>query len=171
MNPSGLLVLSLAIATNALLTLTTCTKPNGTAVPCLNDTVAGTTTDLASSSSGNYDFTNLGISSIQSWPLDAQSINLAFNNISAISTPLPLSLASVNLSHNALQKNWLQTPVTVGILDVSYNQGRLPWMENNLWGLSLPRLTQLCELFPLNFQLKTSDLLLVVFFVAIKLPN
>ncbi|KAH9103379.1 hypothetical protein AeMF1_020265 [Aphanomyces euteiches] len=143
MNPHGLLVLSLAIATNALLTLTTCNKPNGTVVACLNDTIAGTTTDLASSRSGYYDFTNLGISSIQSWPLDAQSINLAFNKISAISTPLPVSLASLNLSHNALQKNWLQTPITVRSLDVSYNQGGLPWLENILWGLFLPCLTQL----------------------------
>ncbi|KAH9161468.1 hypothetical protein LEN26_001390 [Aphanomyces euteiches] len=171
MHPRGLLVLSLAIATNALLTLTTCTKPNGTVVACLNDTIAGTTTDLASSRSGYYDFTNLGISSIQSWPLDAQSMYKSCFQQNQRHFNAASSLAGIlNLSHNALQNNWLQTPITVRSLDVSYNQGGLPWMERISWATLLPRLTQLAfrgnrlvdlyltfETFPLNF-LSTLDL-------------
>ncbi|KAH9103378.1 hypothetical protein AeMF1_020264 [Aphanomyces euteiches] len=130
-------------AVHASVGLTMCTKSNNLSVPCLNDTVTGTTTFLAPYSNGAYEFSSLGITFIQTWPPFAQSINLAFNNISEISTPIPTSLVSLNLSHNVLTKNWIQTPLTLMALDISYNQGGLPWMENISWGVYLPHLTQL----------------------------
>ncbi|KAH9079931.1 hypothetical protein Ae201684P_007639 [Aphanomyces euteiches] len=46
-------------------------------------------------------------------PPSATSIDLSFNQINAISCPIPNSLNFLNVSHNALLNRWIQTPLTV----------------------------------------------------------
>ncbi|CAK4916718.1 unnamed protein product [Aphanomyces euteiches] len=138
------LLLCLATVTKASLVLTLCPASINISVPCLNDTVSGTTTNLQlRSSNQSYNFTHLNVTAIQDLPRDAQYVDLSFNQIRTISRSVPSSLTFLKLSHNALVSQWIQAPINVSILDVSYNQDGLPWMENISWALSLPRLTRL----------------------------
>ncbi|KAH9159778.1 hypothetical protein LEN26_002169 [Aphanomyces euteiches] len=154
------LLLVIAAATEASLTLTRCWRPTGSSVPCLNDTINGNITYLSPSFDQRYDFTSLNISNVQDLPQDARLVyvdltwrsgsqldssirDLSFNNISQISCSIPSSLTFLNLSHNSLQGSWIQTPLTISTLDVRYNRGGLPWMENVRWGVFLPKLDRL----------------------------
>ncbi|KAH9098875.1 hypothetical protein LEN26_016558 [Aphanomyces euteiches] len=138
------LLLAAAGAAQASFVLTLCWNSINVQVPCLNDTIQGNTTFLpVQKYSSSYNFSNLNISFIQALPPSATSIDLSYNQINAISCPIPNSLNFLNLSHNALLNRWIQTPLTVQTLDVSYNQGGLPWIQNLLWGVYLPKLQHL----------------------------
>ncbi|KAF0725113.1 hypothetical protein Ae201684_016344 [Aphanomyces euteiches] len=149
MHPMAFIRLLLAAAASASVAqasfiLTLCWNSNNVQVPCLNDTIQGNTTFLSVQKySSSYNFSNLNISFIQALPPSATSIDLSFNQINAISCPIPNSLNFLNVSHNALLNRWIQTPLTVQTLDVSYNQGGLPWIQNLLWGVYLPKLQHL----------------------------
>ncbi|KAF0744150.1 hypothetical protein Ae201684_001291 [Aphanomyces euteiches] len=146
MKRTSCLLLLVAAAAEALLTLTQCSTLNGTvgsSVPCLNNTADGTTTYLPTSDNQTYTFANLNISSIQDLPPNARWIDLSNNNISQISTRIPSMLIFLNLSHNALKNQWIQTPLTVTTLDVSYNQGGLPWIRSVQWSAYLSTLSRL----------------------------
>ncbi|CAK4618398.1 unnamed protein product, partial [Aphanomyces euteiches] len=75
MKRTSCLLLLVAAAAEALLTLTQCSTLNGTvgsSVPCLNNTADGTTTYLPTSDNQTYTFANLNISSIQDLPPNAR---------------------------------------------------------------------------------------------------
>ncbi|CAK4450914.1 unnamed protein product [Aphanomyces euteiches] len=144
MNCVGILLLCLATIAKASLVLTLCPASSGVSVPCLNDTVSGTTTNLQLPSSNQaYNFSHLNITAIQDLPSDAKYVDLSYNQINTISRPLPSTLEFLNLSHNALRSKWILTSIAVSTLDVSYNQWGLPWFENITWKESLPKLARL----------------------------
>ncbi|CAK4886443.1 unnamed protein product, partial [Aphanomyces euteiches] len=105
MNCVGILLLCLATIAKASLVLTLCPASSGVSVPCLNDTVSGTTTNLQLPSSNQaYNFSHLNLTAIQDLPSDAKYVDLSYNQINTISRPLPSTLEFLNLSHNALPR-------------------------------------------------------------------
>ncbi|KAG9410291.1 hypothetical protein AC1031_018323 [Aphanomyces cochlioides] len=87
---------------HALWTLTLCPAVGDTSVSCLQDSSTAETIILEQSLQFNqsFDFSGLGISSVQSLPPNATQINLSNNNISQLDCQLPSSLSSLYVSRD-----------------------------------------------------------------------
>ncbi|KAG9399845.1 hypothetical protein AC1031_011264 [Aphanomyces cochlioides] len=143
MKITSAVLLSFVAVTNADNLLTTCTSLQGVAVPCLNDTVKGTMTNLDRSPNQTYNFSNLNITAIQDLPPDAKYVDLSYNQISEISRGIPSTLSFLNLSYNTLKANWTKIQLPVSTLDLSYNQGGLLWNGDYYWEMNVPQIVRL----------------------------